>query len=117
MVMVAVLSMACVGCVEVRGFSAAAGEETYTINAPQAVLPGEAATPADPPDGPADRPIGRPWYASRNDAHLSHRRGAQMPTVTDLLIRTYDRQSSTSGRIYNHHRRTVDSYEYGSIAD
>ncbi|MCE9590696.1 MAG: hypothetical protein K8S99_09255 [Planctomycetes bacterium] len=48
-----------------------------------------------------------PWYAARNDHRLATYAGHQTPTYEQSATLTYDRQSSSNGRVYDHFNSTT----------
>lgn len=104
------------GCAgpEPRGtgrISEPARRETYTIRSPALVLGGAAE---------AQRrrlPYARPWWHSRNNAHLNVRPDGNVRAPTAYQIRIRDQQRSFSGRIHNHYEREVRSIQRGWVID
>ncbi len=107
------LAIALTGCGPKQvAYGPAAAYETYTVRAPHAVFAGNAR-----PDASDEQPAARPWYASRNDARLSHRPGGANASVTAFVTRIYDRQTSHDGDVRNRYHRTHRSAEFGSYVD
>jgi hypothetical protein len=105
-----ILALIACGCQKKVAWSPAAMEETYSINAPQAVFPVQIDRQT-----PTQSPVGQPWYVSRNNDRLSHRAGAATASNTDYVIDIYDRQHQHNGKVYNHYHRTHRSQTYGSF--
>lgn len=92
--------------------------ETFTINAPHAVLDSPEVVrlrTERPPTASAvatnDR--GEPWWATRNDDRLAVRPGANQVRYQAYQIHVRDRQYSHDGKINNTYRREVRSFEHG----
>ncbi|MFA7235375.1 MAG: hypothetical protein WC058_00805 [Phycisphaeraceae bacterium] len=126
MLVLTAITLFAVGCandvhsVGLLPMAGAGAGETYTLNAPQAVLDTSeiAAYRRQRAQWAADGQVAdQPWWADRNDARLNLRPGGNAAAVTDYLIRVHDRQYSSNGHISDTYRRDSYSNSYGRIVD
>lgn len=110
--MYALALMACLaglsGCGQKVVYRPAAANESYTINAPQAVFDHQATANRAAVDTSA-----KPWYATRNNDHLSYRPGASEARASGHVIDIYDRQTTSHDRVRDYYRRRTRSIQVG----
>jgi len=116
---IGVLSLALGGC-GVRYDRPRVAAETYTVNAPHAVVdsPQVIAARANRPPTAADVPTnesGQPWWTTRNDDRLTVRPGSDEVDVTAYTIHIRDRQYWSGDHAHNTYRREFRSATRGWV--